>query len=139
MQSSRRVARFNKLINNPIQGVYSWLVPPWTVIVHRGRRSSRQYRTPLLAFRHDRTLVIALLYGEESGWLRNLKAEGGGYVIRAGRTYRVGEPRVIDTRDATVLRRFSPPTQRYCRLADKQVILDIRERQPGVGPRPHAP
>ena len=63
MQLSRRVARFNKLINNPIQGVYSWLVPPWAVILHRGRRSGRQYRTPLLAFRHDRTLVIALLYG----------------------------------------------------------------------------
>ncbi len=139
MQLSRRVARFNKLINNPVQGVYSWLVPPWTVILHRGRRSGRQYRTPLLAFRHDRTLVIALLYGEKSDWLRNLKAGGGGYVIRAGRTFKVGEPRVIDTSDATVLRRFSPPTRRYCRLAEKQVILDVRERQPGFGPRPHAP
>ena len=139
MQLSRRVARFNKLINNPIQGVYSWLVPPWAVILHRGRRSGRQYRTPLLAFRHDRTLVIALLYGERSDWLRNLKAGGGGYVIRAGRTFKVGEPRVMDTSDATVLRRFSRPTRRYCRLADKQVILDIRERQPGFGPRPQAP
>ncbi|TMM03374.1 MAG: hypothetical protein E6G05_08070 [Actinobacteria bacterium] len=60
-------------------------------------------------------------------------------VIRAGRTFKVGEPRVIDTSDATVLRRFSRPTRRYCRLADKQVILDIRERQPGFGPRPQAP
>jgi deazaflavin-dependent oxidoreductase (nitroreductase family) len=139
MKLSRRVARFNKLINNPIQGVYSWLVPPWSVIVHRGRRSGRQYRTPLLAFKRDRTLVIALLYGDQSDWLRNLKAGGGGYVIRGGRTFGVGEPRVIDTSDATVLRRLSPPTQAYCRLADKQVILDIVGRQPGFGPRPHAP
>ena len=136
MKLSRRVARFNSLINNPVQGVYSWLLPPWAVIVHRGRRSGRRYRTPLLAFKRDRTLVIALLYGEESEWLRNLKAGRGGYVIRAGRTFKVGEPRVIKTADAAVLSRLSPPTRAYCQLADKQVILDIGAQQPGFGPRP---
>jgi deazaflavin-dependent oxidoreductase (nitroreductase family) len=135
MKLSRRVARFNRLINNPVQGVYSWLLPPWAVIIHRGRRSGRQYRTPLLAFKRDRTLIIALLYGEESGWLRNLKA-GGGYVIRAGRTFKVGEPRVIDTADAALLSRLSRPTRAYCQLADKLVILDIGAQQPGFGPRP---
>ena len=80
-----------------------------------------------------------MLRTSEAEWKGNLKAGGGGYVIRAGRTFKVGEPRLIDTSDATVLRRFSRPTRRYCRLADKQVILDIRERQPGFGPRPHAP
>ena len=54
------------------------------LILHRGRRSGRQYRTPVMAFKLDRTLVIALLYGEESQWLRNLSAAGGGYIIRAG-------------------------------------------------------
>jgi deazaflavin-dependent oxidoreductase (nitroreductase family) len=139
MKLSRRVARFNRAINNPVQGTYSWLLPPWAVIVHRGRRSGRQFRTPLLAFKRDRTLIVALLYGEESDWLRNLTAGGGGYVIRAGRTFKVGEPRVIDTGDATVLSRLSPPTRAYCRLADKQVILDIGAQQPGFGPRHRIP
>jgi deazaflavin-dependent oxidoreductase (nitroreductase family) len=139
MKLSRRVARFNTVINNPIQGTYSWLVPPWAVIVHRGRRSGRQYRTPVLAFKRDRTLVIALLYGDESEWLRNLRAAGGGYVVRGGRSLKVGEPRVIDTRDATVLNKLPAPTRAYCRLADKQVILDITEREPGFGPRPRIP
>jgi deazaflavin-dependent oxidoreductase (nitroreductase family) len=139
MKLSRRVARFNESINNPIQGVYAWLVPPWAVIVHRGRRSGRQYETPVLAFKHDRVLVIALLYGEESGWLRNLRAAGGGYVIRAGRTVKVGEPRVMDTTAATMLSKLSAPTRAYCRLADKQVILDIGQQQPGFGPRPRVP
>src|SRR5947209_1283847 len=71
MKFSRRVARFNKLINNRVQGVYAWLLPPWAVIHHRGRRSGRPYRTPLLAFKRDHTVIIALLYGEESDWLRN--------------------------------------------------------------------
>ena len=119
--------------------MYSWLLPPWAVIVHRGRRSGRQYQTPLLAFKRDRTLIIALLYGEESDWLRNLRAGGGGYVVRAGRTFEVGEPRVIDTADASLLNRLSAPIRAYCRLADKQVILDIGATQPGFGPRPRVP
>jgi deazaflavin-dependent oxidoreductase (nitroreductase family) len=139
MKLSRRIARFNTLINNPIQGMYSWLLPPWVVILHRGRRSGRQYRTPVMAFKLDRTFVIALLYGEESQWLRNLRAAGGGYVIRGGRTFKVAEPRVIDTPDAAMLRRLPPPTRAYCRLADKQAILDIAGLQPGFGPRPSVP
>jgi deazaflavin-dependent oxidoreductase (nitroreductase family) len=134
MKLSRGVARFNKLINNRVQGVYAWLLPPWAVILHRGRRSGRQYRTPVLAFKHDRTLVVALLYGEESDWLRNLRA-GGGHVVRMGRTVSVGPPSVIATDEAAVLSRLSPPARAYCRLADKQVTLEIGERRPGFGPR----
>jgi len=134
MKLSRRVARFNKLVNNRIQGLYAWLLPPWAVILHRGRRSGRQYRTPVLAFKRDRLLVIALLYGEESDWLRNLCA-GGGHVIRAGRTFRVGSPHVIATSEAAVLSRLSPLAGAYCRLAEKQVTLEIGERQAGFGPR----
>ncbi len=134
MKLSRRVARFNKLVNNRIQGLYAWLLPPWAVILHRGRRSGRQYRTPVLAFKRDRLLVIALLYGEESDWLRNLRA-GGGHVIRVGRTFRVDAPQVIDTSEATVLARLSPLARAYCRLADKQVTIEIGEPQPGFGPR----
>jgi deazaflavin-dependent oxidoreductase (nitroreductase family) len=81
MKLSRRVARFNSTINNRVQGVYAWLLPPWAIILHRGRRSGRSYRTPVLAFRRDQTLIIALLYGEESDWLRNLYA-GAGQVVR---------------------------------------------------------
>src|SRR5438477_3254259 len=133
MKLSRRVARFNKLINNRVQGIYAWILPPWAVILHRGRRSGRPYRTPLLAFKRHRTLIIALLYGEESDWLRNLRA-GGGHVIRGGRTFRVGPPSVVDTSDAAVLARLSPLTRAYCRLADKQVLLELEEKQPGFGP-----
>jgi deazaflavin-dependent oxidoreductase (nitroreductase family) len=134
MKLSRGVARFNKRVTNRIQGLYAWLVPPWAVILHRGRRSGRQYRTPLFAFRRGRTLVIALLYGEESDWLRNLRA--GGRVIRAGRTFIVGPPEVIETRAAgSLLARLSPPERTYCRLAEKLAILELEEQLPGFGRR----
>jgi deazaflavin-dependent oxidoreductase (nitroreductase family) len=132
MKLSRGVARFNRLVTNRIQGLYAWLVPPWAVILHRGRRSGRQYRTPLFAFRRDRTLVIALLYGEESDWLRNLRK--GGHVIRGGRTFTVGPPEVVETRAAgLLLARLSRPERAYCRLAEKLAILELEEQLPGFG------
>jgi deazaflavin-dependent oxidoreductase (nitroreductase family) len=136
MKLSRRVARFNKLVNNRVQGVYAWFLPPWAVILHTGRSSGRKYRTPVLAFRRDRTLVVALLYGEESDWLRNLRARGG-YVVRAGRTVSVGPPEVMSTHEAAVLSTLAPLARAYCRLADKQVTLEIGDRQPGFGPGRH--
>ena len=124
---------FNKAINNRVQGLYAWLLPPWAVILHRGRRSGRAYRTPLLAFKRDRTLIIALLYGERSDWLRNLRA-GDGRVVRGGRTYEVvGQPRVVATNATSELAALAPPARAYCRLADEQVLLEIGQRLPGFG------
>ena len=127
MKLSRGVARFNKRVTNRIQALYAWLIPPWAIILHRGRRSGHQYRTPILAFRRGRTLVVALVYGEESDWLRNAR-EVGGRVIRAGRTFMVGPPEVIETRAAgSLLARLSLPERAYCRLAEKLAIFELDE------------
>jgi deazaflavin-dependent oxidoreductase (nitroreductase family) len=140
MKLSRRVARFNKRVTNRVQGLYAWLVPPWAVVLHRGRRSGRAYRTPLFAFRRGRTLVIALLYGEESEWLRNLRAGGGGHVIRAGRTFAVGAPEVVATSEADpLLARLSAPERAYCRLAETLATLEVEAQLPGFGRGPRRP
>lgn len=135
MKLSRRVARANTLVINRVQGTYAWLIPPWTVIVHRGRRSGLTYRTPVLAFRREQLLIVALLYGEESHWLRNLLA-GDGQIVRGGRRYPiVGVPRVLATSGAVnELARLSAPARAYCRLAEKQVLLTLGEALPGFGP-----
>jgi deazaflavin-dependent oxidoreductase (nitroreductase family) len=94
MQIPRTVARFNKRINNPIQRQYAWLLPPWSVIVHRGRRSGRLYRTPVNAFRRGDTIAVAILYGERSDWVQNVLA-GESQIVRAGRTYALSNPRIV--------------------------------------------
>lgn len=132
MKLSRGIARFNRLINNPIQGTYSWLVPPWAAVLHRGRRSGRRYRTPVLAFGIERALIIALLYGEESDWVQNLR-EGGGYVVRGGHTYPVAGMRLADTATSGELAQLSPRARAYCRVADKQAVLELGEALPGFG------
>ncbi|KAB2346097.1 nitroreductase family deazaflavin-dependent oxidoreductase [Actinomadura rudentiformis] len=91
----RSVARFNKVVTNRVQGIWAPYLPPWAVIVHRGRRSGREYRTPVNAFRSGDRLVVGLPYGADSDWVRNLIAEGHGGVERMGRVSRISNPRVL--------------------------------------------
>lgn len=90
----RGLARFNRVVTNPVQGVYAWALPPWAVICHRGRRTGRAYRTPVVALRRGGKLWVAVLYGEQSDWVQNLLAAGGGQVVRGGRTYELIDPRL---------------------------------------------
>jgi deazaflavin-dependent oxidoreductase (nitroreductase family) len=86
-QIPRQVAAFNRVVTNPIQGTYAWLIPPWAVLVHTGRKTGRRYRTPVFAVRRNQELRVRVLYGPNSDWVRNLLAAGEGQVVRAGRTY----------------------------------------------------
>jgi deazaflavin-dependent oxidoreductase (nitroreductase family) len=52
---------------------------PVIVLVHRGRKSGRVYKTPLEVMREDREraeLVVAPLSGNNSDWYRNVIAGG---------------------------------------------------------------
>ena len=102
MVMSRRLARFNKRVTNRIQGVWAPWLPPWAVIVHKGRKSGREYRTPVLAWRSGGRLEVGLYYGERAEWVRNVLAAGGAGVVRGGRTWRLGNPRVVDAADPAV-------------------------------------
>jgi hypothetical protein len=112
----RGLARFNRVVTNPIQGVYAWLLPPWAVICHRGRRSGRAYRTPVVAHKRRGKLRVAVLYGEESDWVRNLLSAGGGQVVRGGRTYELINPH----------------------LAGRLLVADLGDPAPGFGRGPAA-
>jgi deazaflavin-dependent oxidoreductase (nitroreductase family) len=96
MRTARRIARFNRVVTNRIQMVWAWLIPPWTVVVHRGRHSGRRYRTPVIAYRHGAELTIGLPYGEDADWVRNLVTARGGSVLRAGRELALDNPHVVD-------------------------------------------
>lgn len=98
----RPVAHFNKFVTNRVMGVWAPYLPPWAVVVHRGRKSGREYRTVLWAFRRGDTLVIALTYGE-TDWLRNVLEAGGAQIVRLGRTSELRNPRVISSDEANRL------------------------------------
>lgn len=134
VQLSRRVARFNRAVNNPLQLTYAWLIPPWVVICHRGRRSGRLYRTPVNAYKRGGTLAVVILYGERSDWVQNVLA-GGAEVVRAGRTYRLFDARVVEPGQAT---EASPVARAVGRASGKLLLARLGEPRPGWGRGPAA-
>lgn len=130
MEVPRSVARFNKRVTNRIQGTWAWLLPPWAVIVHRGRRSGRTYRTPILAVRSRGRLVVLPLYGEQSDWLRNVLAAGQAEVTRLGRTHPLTNPRLVAAADRANL---GPLVRLLARPIGRVFLADLG--QPDGGQR----
>lgn len=109
MPAPRWIARANKAGLNRITKFIAPWAPGWAVVVHRGRRSGRIFRTPLWAFHRGDGFVIALTYGAESDWVRNVLAAGGGELESRRRRYAVGSPRVYRDESAADM----PPFIRF--------------------------
>lgn len=91
----RVVARFNKYLTNPIQGLWASRVPYYALIEHTGRKSGRAYRTPVMAFVHSSQIAIVLNYGTNSDWVRNIQASGSAVVVHRGRRFQLTDPQIV--------------------------------------------
>jgi deazaflavin-dependent oxidoreductase (nitroreductase family) len=101
---SDRLARFNRRGPNLVIRSFAGRVAPMAVVEHRGRRSGRRYRTPVMAFRTDGGYVIALFYGADRDWVRNVLAAGGCTLQRAGRRLEATRPQRLSVdADAALL------------------------------------
>jgi deazaflavin-dependent oxidoreductase (nitroreductase family) len=89
------VARFNRVVTNRISRPLAGRLPWFALIVHRGRKSGNEYRTPVNAWLDNETVIVALTYGPGTDWLKNLGAAGGGEVVAGRTSYRVGPPELI--------------------------------------------
>ena len=85
---------FNRRFVNPVQRLWAPRLPPWALIVHRGRRSGTESRTPVLASVENHRIYVGLYYGADAQWVRNVLA-GGATVVRAGRSRRLERPRIV--------------------------------------------
>ncbi|TVT26255.1 nitroreductase family deazaflavin-dependent oxidoreductase [Amycolatopsis rhizosphaerae] len=95
MVLSRKVARFNRVATNRVARLITGRMPGFGTIVHRGRRSGRVYRTPVNVFGTPTGYVVALTYGPDSDWVRNVLAAGGCGLETRGRTEELTAPRVV--------------------------------------------
>ena len=95
MPAPRWLARFNRRVSNRLLGPLATQFPGLGVVVHTGRKTGREFRTPVLLFRHDGGFVIALIYGRESEWVRNVIADDGCLLEARGRTQRLTRPRLF--------------------------------------------
>lgn len=108
MPLSRGVARFNRRVTNRINRHIAGWFPGFALLTHIGRRSGRTYCIPINAFRSDDGYRIALTYGPESDWVRNVIAAGGCEIVSQRRRIALTQPRII----TDPLRRWAPPIVR---------------------------
>jgi deazaflavin-dependent oxidoreductase (nitroreductase family) len=92
MPLPRAVARINRRVTNRLLTGLATRLPGFGVVVHTGRSSRRQYRTPVNVFRRGDRFTIALTYGLNADWVRNVQAEGGCALETRGRTLRLSRP-----------------------------------------------
>ena len=91
-----RMRHVNKIaLNKVTRPFFRWL-PGLGVVVHRGRKSGREYRTPVNVFqRPDDRFVVALTYGQHTDWVQNVLAADGCELLTAGRQIELTAPRLF--------------------------------------------
>jgi deazaflavin-dependent oxidoreductase (nitroreductase family) len=94
------LARVNRRVTNPAFRLAAGRLPSFGIVLHRGRRTGRAYRTPVNAFPHGDGFVIALTYGRDVDWLKNVVAGGGCRLIHRGRGLDLSDPKVLPLDEA---------------------------------------
>ncbi|MTD57264.1 nitroreductase family deazaflavin-dependent oxidoreductase [Amycolatopsis pithecellobii] len=95
MVLSKRLARFNRVATNRVAGKIVGWAPGFGKVVHRGRKSGREYRTPVNVFGTPTGYVVALTYGAGADWVRNVLAAGGCELETRGKLVKLTNPRVV--------------------------------------------
>jgi deazaflavin-dependent oxidoreductase (nitroreductase family) len=73
------------------------IFPLYGVLEHRGRRSGKQFRTPVVVRPTSDGFIVPMPWGESTDWYRNVRAAGGAVIRWNGRLYPVDRPEVLDT------------------------------------------
>ena len=89
------------------------------------------YRTPVNAFPHGDGFLIALTYGRDVDWVKNVVAEGGCRLIHRGRGVDLTDPRVLRLREgAGSIRGW---IRGILRTLGVREVLHLRLLQPPAG------
>ncbi|MFC7449784.1 nitroreductase family deazaflavin-dependent oxidoreductase [Rhodococcus daqingensis] len=124
MPLPRRLAEINRVVTNRVTRLVAGWLPGFAIVLHRGRRSGRLYRTPVNVFRRGDGYRFALTYGPDSDWVRNVLAAGHVDITTRGRLVTLVEPRVVRDQSANwaphgvrlVLRRVGADSYLQCRI-----------------------
>ena len=67
----------------------------YSIVTHTGRRSGREYHNPVSAYPLHDGFVIAVLYGAQSQWVRNVVATGRFTLRTKGHDHLLERPEII--------------------------------------------
>jgi deazaflavin-dependent oxidoreductase (nitroreductase family) len=118
------IRRMNRAVVNPRQVDAGGPGPYASVIRHTGRTTGTPYATPVGVVATDEGFAIALPYGAEADWLKNVLASGAATIVHEGQTHRVTDPTVVPIETATAY--FSPREQRAHHLFGTDECLTLR-------------
>jgi len=95
MPLPKSIAQFASHRFNPIARPIVGHLPGFGIVVHTGRKSGKQYETPVIAFSHDGMVVFALTYGPSTDWVQNIFAAGNCTLIKRGGSHLLTNPRLF--------------------------------------------
>jgi len=123
-----RATRPSALKSSGTPGAYA------SIVRHVGRATGRRYETPVQAVATDDGFVIALPYGPNTDWLKNVVVAGSATIVREGNSYEVDRPEIVPMSTAAPL--FSPKDQRTHRLFGVDQCLIVRLVEPDEAAQP---
>jgi deazaflavin-dependent oxidoreductase (nitroreductase family) len=100
--------------------------PLYGVLEHRGRRSGKVFRTPVVVRPTSDGFVVPMPWGEGTDWCRNVRASGQAVIRWNGRAYLVDRPEVLDAEAAGAS--FSPSQQAGMRRFGIRQVLHLHRR-----------
>lgn len=95
MPLPRSLAGFNRVALNHVMRHLTPHLPGFGVVHHVGRSSGTPYSTPVNVFARLGGYTIALTYGTESEWARDVLAAGEAEITMPGRDHHVTNPRLV--------------------------------------------
>jgi deazaflavin-dependent oxidoreductase (nitroreductase family) len=91
----RCVAKFNLAVTNRITGRFAGRWAGFGIMTHRGRKSGKLHRTPMNVFPVPEGFLIALTYGRNCEWVKNVIAAEGCEVLTRGVSYQLSSPVIV--------------------------------------------
>src|SRR6202049_4660227 len=123
---TRWVAAFNRAITNRITIRFAARLPGFGILTHVGRKSGRVYRTPVNVFRAPEGFLIALTYGREIEWSKNVISARAWQLETRGVQYQLSSPTIVH--DPT-RRRFPIPVRVVLRLIGADDFMQLSTSQ----------
>ena len=93
-------------------------LPGFGLLLYRGRKSGREYRTPINVVRRRDEYVFALTYGSDVQWVKNIMAAGECELITRGRTVRLIDPRLFHDPQRSLMPGLVRPVLGFMRVTE---------------------
>jgi deazaflavin-dependent oxidoreductase (nitroreductase family) len=88
--------KFNRTIFNPMTKLFAGRFL-YSLVFHIGRRSGKDYSTPVVATKRDEFIFIPLPYGANTDWFLNVQAKGKCNVKIKGKLFSSTNPEIVDS------------------------------------------